>query len=80
MRTPSGDWLDRRERAEVPWKRHIPSGRHGDVASTRLYFSEVTVIYKEVAPTALLKSEMRPEKRPQLISACTFDEIVVQTY
>jgi hypothetical protein len=36
------------------------SGRKADVASTRLYSSEATVIYNEVAPTALLKSEMRP--------------------
>jgi hypothetical protein len=36
------------------------SGRKADVASTRLSSSEATVIYNEVAPTALLKSEMRP--------------------
>jgi hypothetical protein len=59
MRTPSGDWLDRMERAEVHWKRHIRNGRQADVASARLYSSEATVIYKEVAPTALLESEMR---------------------
>jgi hypothetical protein len=35
------------------------SGRKADVASTRLSSSEATVIYNEVAPTALLKSEMR---------------------
>jgi hypothetical protein len=33
----------------------FPSGRKADVASTRLCFSEATVFYKEVAPTALLK-------------------------
>ena len=39
------------------------SGRKADVASTRLSSSEATVIYNEVAPTALLKSEMRPALR-----------------
>ena len=37
----------------------MPSVRKADVASTRLCSSEATAIYKEVAPTALLKSEMR---------------------
>ena len=37
-------------------------GGKADVASTRLCFSEATVIYKEVAPAALPKSEMRAQK------------------
>jgi len=37
----------------------MPSGRKADAASTRLGSSWAIVIYKEVAPTALLKSEMR---------------------
>jgi hypothetical protein len=36
------------------------SGRKADVASARLSSSEATVIDNEVAPTALLKSAMRP--------------------
>ena len=46
------------------------SNRTADVASTRLCFSEVTVIYREVAPTALLKSEMRTSQRSTFSITC----------
>jgi hypothetical protein len=43
-----------------PWERHIPSDLKADVASTRLCSSEVPLNYKEVAPTALPKTDLRP--------------------
>ena len=38
------------------------SGRKADVTSTRLYLSEDTANYREVALTALLKSGKRPSQ------------------
>jgi hypothetical protein len=48
---------------ELRRKRHVPSNRNADAASTRLCFSWAMVIYEEVAPTALLKSERRTQSR-----------------
>jgi trans-aconitate methyltransferase len=54
----------------APLERHIPSDRKADVASPRLWSSEVTLNYKEVAPTALPKTDFAPEAGLHRFCSC----------